>query len=85
MLKPGKPPGAIGMAGIADAVAKLRVLGLHLSTGLYGALTPDRDEYTVIFEWPLACAPIGHAILKGKFDRTFGAGAAAESEDDADE
>ena len=49
------------------------------------ALTPDRDEYTVIFEWPLACAPIGHAILKGKFERTFGAGAAAAAEGDADE
>lgn len=85
MLKPGQPPGAIDLAGLSGAVAKLRVLGTHLSTGTYGALTPDRDEYTVTFEWPLACAPIGHAILKEKFERTFGAGAAAVSEEGADE
>ncbi|HEY5080159.1 MAG TPA: PD-(D/E)XK nuclease family protein, partial [Opitutaceae bacterium] len=85
MLKPGKPPSMIEMDGLGDAVAKLGVLGQHLSTGIYGALTPDRDEYTVVFEWPLACAPIGHAILKEKFERTFGAAAAAGSEEAADE
>jgi hypothetical protein len=85
MLKPGKAPSMIEMDALADAVSKLRVLGQHLSTGVYGALTPDRDEYTVIFEWPLACAPVGHAILKGKFESTFGAAAAAVSEEASDE
>ena len=74
------------MDDLADAIAQgCGRSGQHLSTGIYGALTPDRDEYTVIFEWPLACAPVGHAILKGKFERTFGAQSEAISEEASDE
>ncbi len=78
MLKPGEEPSRIGMDELAVATARLAVIGAHLSTGIYGALTPDRDEFTHVFEWPLACAPISSAILRRKFERTFGAGGNAD-------
>jgi hypothetical protein len=67
------------------ASAKLRVLGAHLASGIYGALTPDRDEYSHGFEWPFACAPIGLATLEKKFEATFGPVAASLSEEGDDE
>ena len=79
MLRPEERPAKVDERELDAACAKLAVLGAHLSTGIYGALTPDRDEYTRRFEWPLACAPIGLAILEAKFARTFGATAAAQA------
>ena len=85
MLKPEKKAARIDMDELPGAIAKLEVLGLHLSSGIYGALTPDRTDSSHNFQWPLACAPIGATVLQLKFDRTFGAGTAAESEETADE
>ncbi|HXQ80483.1 MAG TPA: PD-(D/E)XK nuclease family protein [Opitutaceae bacterium] len=82
MLKPEERPMRIGQEEIDVACAKLGTLGAHLATGVYGALTPDRGEYTHGFEWPLACAPIGLAILESKFFRTFGSPAAGRSRDE---
>jgi hypothetical protein len=82
MLKPGEKPSSVGTAELDMALERLDILGRHLTSGVYGALTPDRDEYTVRFEWPLACAPIAHAVLQEKFRLTFGAAAAAQGGDD---
>jgi RecB family exonuclease len=72
MLKPEDPPATLNADEVEASVGKLDELGRHLATGIYGALTPDRDEHTRIFEWPLACAPIGLATLESKFAATFG-------------
>jgi hypothetical protein len=85
MLKPGELPSNVATEELEMAVAKLRIIGDHLETGLYGARTPDRTEYNHIFEWPIACAPIAAAILDAKFSATFGGSAEAELEEDADE
>jgi hypothetical protein len=85
MLKPEGKPTRIGMDAIDAACARLGTIGAHLSTGLYGALTEDRTEYTHPFEWPLACAPIAFAVLEAKFARTFGAIALEISGEDDDE
>jgi hypothetical protein len=84
MLKPEERPMRVGMEEADEACAKLATLGAHLTTGIYGARTPDRDEFTHGFEWPLACAPIASAILESKFALTFGpqAGGEALEEDD---
>ncbi len=73
MFKPEEVPASLGMDELERASAKLGVLGVHLATGIFGARTPDRDEYTRLFEWPLACAPVAAAILESKFELTFGA------------
>jgi hypothetical protein len=78
MLKPEEKPRMIGEEALGRASAKLAILGEHLVSGLYGALTPDRDEFTRGFEWPLACAPIAASVLEAKFSATFGAVAQAE-------
>ncbi len=85
MLKPGERPREIAMEELGGAVAKLSVLGRHLVSGLYGALTPDRSEFNTIFEWPLACSPIPHATLVRKFEATFGEDAGGDAEEEADE
>jgi hypothetical protein len=85
MLKPEERPSRIGAEDLDHASARLSLLGLHLKTGTYGALTPDRSEHTHGFEWPLACAPISQAVLEEKFARTFGEATVAESEEAADE
>lgn len=85
MLKPEERPTRVGADEIDRACSGLKVIGAHLTTGIYGALTPDRDEYSHGFEWPLACAPIGFATLEAKFARTFGAWAAAYHGDDRDD
>jgi hypothetical protein len=84
MFKPDAAPRAMDGAAVASSAGKLDVLGAHLATGIFGALTPDRDEYTRVFEWPLACAPIGYTTLEGKFEATFGA-PAGEGEAEADD
>jgi hypothetical protein len=87
MLKPGERPARVSTDELEGAVAKLRIIGDHLKTGLYGARTPERTDFNHIFEWPVACAPIAGAILDAKFGVTFGplAETDAESEEDADE
>jgi hypothetical protein len=79
MLKPGGSLSGMSMDELGVALAKLHVLGDHLATGRYGALTPDRSRYVHGFEWPLACVPIPRAVLERKFDATFGRGQAAAS------
>jgi RecB family exonuclease len=85
MLKPEDRPMKVEAHELERASAKLRVLGAHLASGIYGALTPDRDEYSHGFEWPLACAPIGLATLEKKFEATFGPVAVSLSEEGDDE
>jgi hypothetical protein len=80
MLKPEDPPSVMATAELEAACAKLSVIGDHLETGVYGARTADRTEFTHGFEWPLACAPIAAAILDAKFAATFGSGAEARAE-----
>jgi len=85
MLKPDAG-GATSLAldELPAALAGLEQIGRHLATGRYGALTPDRTEFTHGFEWPLACTPVPHATLTEKFARTFGA-PAPEPEEAGDE
>jgi hypothetical protein len=79
MLKPeAGMAGAVAMAELPRALAPLTQLGRHLATGCYGALTPDRTDFSHGFEWPLACTPVRHAVLAKKFAVTF----AAASEDE---
>jgi hypothetical protein len=87
MLKPDERPTRVATEELDAACGKLGIIGDHLETGLYGARTPDRTEFTHGFEWPLACSPIAAAILDLKFAATFGARAEddAESAEDPDE
>ena len=63
------------MEDLDVALAPLGRLADFVSTGRYGALTPDRGEYPPYgYDWPLACAPIPEAVLREKFFATFGAG-----------
>lgn len=71
LLKPDDAPGCVRTDELDLATAALGVIGEHLESGIYGALTPDRGEFTVRFEWPLACAPLSHAVLAAKFEATF--------------
>ncbi|HVZ63731.1 MAG TPA: PD-(D/E)XK nuclease family protein [Lacunisphaera sp.] len=85
MLKPG--PGSatsLELAELPAALVGLEQIGRHLATGRYGALTPDRTEFTHGFEWPLACTPVPHAILAEKYALTFGT-LAPEPEEAGDE
>jgi hypothetical protein len=79
MLKP-EPGGEsfLAMDDLNPALALLARLWEHLATGKYGQLTADRTDYTHGFESPLACAPIKHAVLAGKYAATFGAPLEAE-------
>lgn len=79
MLKP-EPGGEsfLAMDDLNPALALLARLWEHLATGKYGQLTADRTDYTHGFESPLACAPIKHAVLAGKYAATFGAPPEAE-------
>jgi hypothetical protein len=77
MLKPdGARPAGLGLTELPEALAALAQIGRHLVTGRYGALTPDRTDFSRGFEWPLACPPVRREILAAKFAATFGAGAA---------
>jgi len=72
MLKPDQRPSRIGADQIERATAQLKIVGQHLATGICGARTADRDEYTHVFEWPLASSPVPQAVLESKFRATFG-------------
>ncbi|MDD2764532.1 MAG: PD-(D/E)XK nuclease family protein [Opitutaceae bacterium] len=86
MLKPeANGDTSLGLEELPSALAALEQIGRHLTTGCYGALTPDRTEYTHGFDWPLACTPVRHAVLAQKFARTFGRAGPAFSEETADE
>jgi hypothetical protein len=80
MLKPEEKPKALGADALARASAKLETLGAHLVSGIYGARTPDRGEFTHGFEWPLSCAPIPASVLEAKFAATFASGAPGAEE-----
>jgi len=80
MLKPEERPTSIGMGELELACGKLGIIGAHLETGLYGARTADRTEFSHPFEWPLACVPIASSVLDAKFEVTFGAAAEADAE-----
>jgi hypothetical protein len=72
MLKP--EPGSASSLDTGElpfALARLAQLGRHLATGCYGALTPDRTDFSRGFDWPLACTPIRRAVLGKKFEATF--------------
>jgi hypothetical protein len=73
----------LAMEELATALALLSRLGEHLATGKYGQLTVDRTDYTHGFEPPLACTPVRHAVLAGKYAATFGT--PPEAEEVADE
>jgi PD-(D/E)XK nuclease superfamily len=81
MLKPGDKPTRIAMQDVEAACAKLSVIGDHLETGLYGARTANRTEFSHPFTWPLACAPIPAAVLDAKFAATFGTVAESDAEE----
>jgi hypothetical protein len=73
MLKPvSRGNECLEMSDLSVALGRLTQLDCHLETGCYGSLTPDRTEYTHGFEWPLACVPVGRAVLLRKFAATFG-------------
>lgn len=79
MLKPGTArPSSLGLSELPEALAGLEQIGRHLATGRYGALTPDRTDFSHGFDWPLACTPIRRAVLEQKFALTFGAPVLAE-------
>jgi hypothetical protein len=83
MLKPEERPRTIAAEALERASARLGILGEHLVSGIFGARTPDRGEFTHGFEWPLACAPIAASILEAKFAATFG-GEPPETVEDSD-
>ncbi len=87
MLRPEDRPSSVGMDELDEACSRLGIIGAHLDTGIYGARTGERTEFSHPFEWPLACAPIAAAVLDAKFEATFGARAEAdaEAEEEADE
>jgi len=82
MLKPEERPRNLPMDAMEAACAKLVVIGDHVATGIYGALTVDRTEYSHGFEWPLACAAIPEAVLRAKFAASFGADEPQDPGDD---
>jgi hypothetical protein len=82
MLKPSAIPESVATDELKQALAPLARIETHLRTGIYGALTKDRTEFTRGFEWPLACAPIKNQILREKFEKTFGPGGQVGLEED---
>lgn len=86
MLKPEAGAStALELIDLPAALAALAQLKRHLATGNYGALTPDRTEFSHGFEWPLACAPVQHAVLAQKFAATFGRAAGPAGAEGGDE
>ncbi len=72
MVKPDAlPPAGVGFDELPVALSGLAQLARHLETGRYGALTTDRTDFSHGYEWPLACAPVRHAVLKAKFALSF--------------
>ena len=85
MLKPeGGPAESLEMGELPAALQALEQIGRHVATGRYGALTPDRTDFTRGFEWPLACTPVPHSVLARKFALTFGAPAGEPAEESPD-
>jgi hypothetical protein len=86
MLKP--EPGGVAvmeMGELDQALLPLGQIALHLESGRYGALTPDKSIHAPSgCIWPLACTPVPEAVLVKKFAATFGE-TVAKTEDDADE
>jgi len=62
---------ALAMSELDAALAPLARIWRHLTTGHYGALTPDRDEFTILRPMPLACTPVPERVLRAKFAVTF--------------
>jgi hypothetical protein len=86
MLKPEAGSAvSLDMDALTPALALLAQLGRHLATGRYGALTPDRTDFSHGFDWPLACTPIRRAVLEKKFAATFAASAVEADGEAADE
>lgn len=73
LFKPGvAEPACIGMEELPVALAGLRQIKRYLAEGRYGALTEDRSDYAFGGGgWPIACAPIPHAVLVTKHEVTF--------------
>jgi len=68
-------PTSVSMEELPQALAALLQIKRHLIEGRYGALTEDRSDYAFGGGgWPLACAPISHAVLVQKYETTFGNG-----------
>jgi hypothetical protein len=83
MVKPDAAKAAgVEMSELPGALAPLVRIAQHFASGRFGALTPDRTEFSQGFEWPLACAPIRQAVLQAKFAATFGAQAAVEDDNE---
>lgn len=71
---------AMGAEELDVALALLARLERAVRTGVYGALTPDRSEYSFAgYDWPLACAPVAEVVLAAKFAATFGEDGAADA------
>jgi hypothetical protein len=81
MVKPdARKPTSLDLSDLPAALAPLDRIGVHLRTGRCGALTEDRIGFAHPFTWPVACAPIAHAVLAAKFEATFGSAAPGEEE-----
>jgi RecB family exonuclease len=86
MVKPDAAPAGVTSAELPAALApSLARLRRHLEEGRFGALTPDRGEFSRGYEWPLACVPVPAAVLAKKYAVTFGdpGGETAEEAPDA--
>jgi hypothetical protein len=86
MLKPEHGGAAVmEMSELDQALLPLGQIALHLASGHYGALTPDKSAHAPSgFTWPLACAPVPEAVLVEKFAATLGE-TITKTEGDADE
>jgi hypothetical protein len=62
---------ALAMEELDPALAPLARIWGHLTTGRYGQLTPDRDEFSRGRPLPLACTPVPARVLRAKFAATF--------------
>lgn len=80
MVKIGPGESAsLGMEELDLALAKMDRMARFVTTGRYGALTPERGEYPPYgYEWPLACVAIPETTLVEKFAATFGGGEGEE-------
>lgn len=87
MVKSGEGElAALGAEELDEALGRLGRLEQAFATGIYGALTRDRSEYSPSgYDWPLACAPVAEAILKAKYEATFGDGVTDPGETEADD
>lgn len=78
-----KPDGisSLAMEELEQSLAPLANIARHLTTGHYGALTPDQNKYEeATAVRPLACTPIPFSVLQKKFAATFGLDATGEED-----